>query len=367
MSEISGAIDVHAVVGAVVVFALIGAAIFGVYYFVFAGPAAAELEQTKTAAMSELSQTLGSVGTEQAAQEFSNFSSQIQAAGSTGEVSSIQAKAAAVYQRESKREELLDKVDTATIGVYHSTADVPALATLSVSLKAEINAKTTLTELQSYEASGTIDTQATSTWQSYLTGVVEGIGKENVVMKRHNSPTYWEYMSKDNALSLVGGSIWSDLREMDFEGTTYVNVPIASTFDLTPTIKVGTKVNIYAYDTVTDNMSSLFGNATVDYVIYSSSDLGVINWSMTDGETTYSYSNDIWAAIMAAAAGDSEAATVDWQNYVSDVIDRALSAGVGDFTASVIYVVEVTDEAGMLIMEYQEYSATMDILLIARV
>jgi hypothetical protein len=365
--EISDAVDVHAVVGAVVVFTIIGAAVFGVYYFGFARPAAAELEQAKTAALGSMSQTLGSVGTDQASTAISVFSTQIQAAGSKSEVSAIQAEAAAVYQRELKRKSLLDKVTAAVTGVYHSTADVPALATLATTLRENINAKTTLTELQNYELSGIIDTQATSTWRGYFTELLSGM-MENIVMKRHNSPTYWEAMSRDNALALVGKSAWSILREMDFENTVYVEVPVTDTFARTPTIRANSVINIYVYDLTTDNMISLYGNATVRSVIYSITDLAIIAWTLADGTTSYSYSTNVWEAIKAAAAGDAEAATVDWRDYVNDVLDRAQRAGLGNFTASPIYMVRVTEEAGKLILEYELHkSATKDVILVAQV
>ncbi len=365
--EISDVVDVHAVVGAAVVFTIIGAAVFGVYYIGFARPAAAELEQVKTEAASSISQTLGSVGTEQALSALSSFSAQIQAASSKSEVSAIQAEAATVYQRELKRKSLLDTVTTTVTGVYRSTADVAAFTTLATTLRGEINAKTTLTELQDYELSGTIDTQATSTWRSYFTGLIQSM-REDVVMKRCNSSTYWEAMSRDNALALVGSSTWSTLRKMDFENTVYVEVPVTDTFSRTPTIRANSVVNIYVYDSTTENMVSLYGNATVRSVIYSTTDLATISWTLTDGSTSYSYSTDVWEAIKAAAAGDADAETVGWQDYVNDVLTRAQNAGLGNFTASVIYMVRVTEDAGKLILEYELHeSATKDVILVAQV
>ncbi|PIU14168.1 MAG: hypothetical protein COT21_01085 [Hadesarchaea archaeon CG08_land_8_20_14_0_20_51_8] len=367
MIEISDVVDVHAVVGAAVVFTIIGAAVFGVYYIGFARPAAAELEQVKTEAASSISQTLGSVGTEQALSALSSFSAQIQAASSKSEVSAIQAEAATVYQRELKRKSLLDTVTTTVTGVYRSTADVAAFTTLATTLRGEINAKTTLTELQDYELSGTIDTQATSTWRSYFTGLIQSM-REDVVMKRCNSSTYWEAMSRDNALALVGSSTWSTLRKMDFENTVYVEVPVTDTFSRTPTIRANSVVNIYVYDSTTENMVSLYGNATVRSVIYSTTDLATISWTLTDGSTSYSYSTDVWEAIKAAAAGDADAETVGWQDYVNDVLTRAQNAGLGNFTASVIYMVRVTEDAGKLILEYELHeSATKDVILVAQV
>lgn len=350
----------------VVVFSLIGLAIFGSYYLLVARPAGAELEEAKTAAMSSISQTLTSAGTDQALAAASTFSTRIQAAGSKVEVSAIQAEAASVYQRELERKSLLDKITTAVTGVFHSTADVPALSTLATTLRTEVNAKTTLTDLQNYELSGAIDTQATSVWRSYFTARLESTTEENVVMKRQDSPIYWEFMSKDNAKARVASSDWSALREMDFEGTVYVLVPITDTFGRTPTIRAGSTVNAYVYDTTTKTMDNLALNATVSSVIYSSSDLATIAWTLADGTTSYSYSTDVWEAIKAATAGDTDAANVSWANYVSDVLTRAQSAGLGRFTASVIYMVRVNEDAGVKILQYELHeSATKDVILVA--
>jgi hypothetical protein len=365
--KISDAVDIHAVVGAAVVFVIIGAAVFGIYYLGFARPAAAELEQAKTAALNEITHSLGSVGTEQALAAITSFSARIQTACSKGEVSSIQAEATAVYQRELVRKSLLDKVTTAVNGVYHSAADVPALATLATTLIEDINAKTSLAELQNYESSGDIDTRATSAWRGYFTELLSRM-RENIVMKRCNSSTYWEAMSKDNALALVESSTWSLLRKIDFENTLYVEVPVVDTFSRTPTIRANSVVNIYVYDLTTENMVPLYGNATVRSVIYSTTDLATISWTLTDGTTSYSYSTDVWEAIKAAAAGDADAEAVDWQEYVNDVLTRAQNAGLGNFTASVIYMVRVAEDAGKLILEYELYeSATKDVILVAQV
>jgi len=77
-----------------VVFSLIGLAIFGGYYLLVARPAGGELEGAKAAAVGSIAQTLTSVGTDQALVAASTFTAQIQAAGSKGEVSTIQAEAA---------------------------------------------------------------------------------------------------------------------------------------------------------------------------------------------------------------------------------------------------------------------------------
>ncbi len=69
---------------------------------------------------------------------------------------------------------------------------------------------------------------------------------------------------------------------------------------------------------------------------------------------------------MAAAAGDAEAATISWADYVNDVLTRAQSAGLGQFSASVIYMVRVNEDAGVKILQYELHeSATKDVILVA--
>ncbi|GAI11515.1 unnamed protein product, partial [marine sediment metagenome] len=102
-------IDVRPIIGAVVVFAIIGAAIFGVYYFLIAKPAAEELEQAKLSALDQINNSLASIGTDQASTATSSYSAQVQAAGSKSEVESILANVTATIQLEQKRKELVGK------------------------------------------------------------------------------------------------------------------------------------------------------------------------------------------------------------------------------------------------------------------
>ncbi len=367
-----GEIDVRPIVGAVVVFAIIGAAIFGVYYFLIAKPAAEELEQAKLSALSQINNSLASIETDQASTATSSYSAQVLVASSKIEVESISANVTATIQLEQKRKELLDKVDTAVNGTYYSatgtsgTIAVSALYTLLETLGPAVNAKGTISELEAYEAE--IDSQATSTWQTFHTNIIGGMAENEIEMWRRNSPVSGGYLSKDNALAYVSEETWETLRELKFEEASTVEVPILDTFQRTPTITSGSVVTIYVYDIGADNMEELWTGVTVQNVIYSQSDIATIAWALTDGTTTNSYSLNMWETIKAAAAGDADAAAIAWQNYGVDVMDRARSANIGDYSVSVIYVVKVPDEIGEKIMQYELHmSATKDIILIATV
>jgi len=361
--------DVRPIIGAAVVFLIIGSIIFGVFYFFVAKPAAEALETSKLSAMS-LVDELNSIGTLQAISAASTYSSQIQAAGSSVEVESIVVEVNAAIQREEKRKELLDRAISATTGSFYSatgtggTQQVEALSALLQTLQDEINAKSTLSELQSYEASGTIDSQATTTWQNFFTSLISDIQNENILMIENNSPASWYFMTKSEALSHVAESTWQTLRKLDFEGTSYIEVPISDKLNRAPTITAGSQVNIYIYDKTAESLHLITGNATVSKVLYSRADLATIAWSMTAGTTSQSYAVNIWETLKAAAAGSAEAAAVGWQNYGSEVMSNALNAGVLDFNVNAIYVVKVPAQAGESIIQYEFYqSATKDVIL----
>lgn len=342
------------------------------FYFFVAKPAAETLEASKLSAMS-LVDDLNSIGTPQAISDASTYSSEIRAAGSSTEVESIMVEVNAAIQREEKRKELLDRGASATAGSFYSATgagsaqQVEALSTLLQTLQSEINAKTTLAELQSYEASGTIDNQATTTWQNFFADLISGKESENLVMKSNSSQTSWYFMTKTDALAYVADHDWQTLRKLDFEGTSYLLVPISDTVNRSPTLAAGSLVNIYVYDRTTENLHLITGNAAVNNILYSTDDLATIAWTMTSGATSQSYATNIWEALKAMAAGSSDAASVGWQDYASDVMNNALEAGVLDFSVNAIYVVKVPTEAGEGIVQYEFYqSATKDVILAAQ-
>lgn len=356
-------IDARPIIGAVVVFGIIGAVIFGIYYFGVAKPAAEEFEQAKLSALDQINSTLAAIGTDQASEAASRYSAEVQDAGSKSEVNAILVEVASTAQLEQKRKQLLDKVATATNGTYFTTADVPELAALSQSLKEKINTMTSRSQMEAYEPQ--IDNQATLTWRTYFTNLIGQMTVDRISMLR-NSPVYGEYMSKEYALAYVAGETWQTLRKLKFENPSTVEVPVLDTFQRTPTIKPNSTVKIYVYDIATDNMRPIWGNATVGSVIYSQSDIATIEWALTDGATTQSYSVNVWESIKAAAAGDADAAAVAWQDYGVDVMDRARSANIGEYGVSVIYMVEVPDDIGAEITQYELHmTATKDVILVA--
>ena len=356
-------IDFRPIIGAVVVFGIIGAVIFGIYYFGIAKPAAEEFEQAKLSALDQINSTLAAIGTDQASEAASRYSAEVQDAGSKSEVNAILVEVVSTAQLEQKRKELLDKVATATNGTYFTTADVLELAALSQSLKEKINTMTSRSQMEAYEPQ--IDNQATSTWRTYFTNFIGQMTEDRIAMLQ-NSPVYGEYMSKEDALAYVAGGTWQTLRKLKFENPSTVEVPILDTFQRTPTIKPNSIVKIYVYDIATDNMRPIWGNATVSSVIYSQADIATIAWALTDGVTTQSYSVNMWETIKAVAAGDPDAAAVAWQNYGVDVMDRARSANIGEYGVSVIYIVEVPDDIGAEITQYELHmTATKDVILVA--
>jgi len=354
---------VRPVIGAIVVFGIIGAAIFGIYYFLFVRPAAEELEQAKLSALNQINSTLAAIGTDRAIEAASEYTAEVQDAGSKSVVNAILIEVASTAQLERKHKELLDKVDAATNGTFFKTADVPELADLSQSLKERINNMTTISQLDAYEPQ--IDNQATSTWRTYFTNSIVKMTSNRLAMIQ-NSPAYGEYMSKEEALAYVAGETWHTLRKLKFENPSTVEVPVLDTFERTPTIKPNSTVKIYVYDIATDNMRPVWGNATVLSVIYSQTDISTIAWALTDGATTQSYSVNMWETIKAAAAGDADAAAIAWQNYGVNLMDRARSANIAEYDVSVIYIVEVPDAIGAEIIQYELHmTATKDVILVA--
>lgn len=357
-------VDVRVAVGALVVFLIIGLMIFGIYYFGFVRPAREEFDSTRTAALSEIDQTLGTIGTSQAQVEASSLRSRVIAAESKSEINSILGEMSSIAQRELKRKELLDRADTVVTGTYHSASDVEALYNLRESLKTEINSKTTLAALESFEASGTIDSQTTSTWRTYFRTRIENkVNEFNQVLQR--TAVYSLIMPKENALTLVDGSSWSTLRGFDFDNPKLVAVPIADTFSRAPDLRPGMVADIFVYDTGIENSSFLFGPAVILETIYSTEDLSTISWSLSYDTTSASYSVNIWETLKALAAGSAEAATVDWEDYATDVMARVREADVGEFDISVMYVVAVPEELGILITQYEQYASLgKDVILL---
>jgi hypothetical protein len=367
-------VDTRPIIGAVVVFLIIGAIVFGIYHFAIAGPAAGALEAAKASALSQVS-SLSSVGTSQATSDANTFTTRIQAAGSQADINSILSEVSAAVQREQKREELLSTISTVTDGLYYSatgasgTTQVPALTSLASTLQTEVNSETrnTLELLNAYES--TITANATETWRTVLETVINSITDDRLSMTA-GSPHVGSFISKANAVAYVENVdlTWQDLRFLKFEEST-VQVPVKDTFERTPTLKEGSIVRVYIYDDDTENLALKFTNAVVDNVIYSQADLGTISWTITTESagvsTTASYNTNIWERIKAAAAGNADALAAGWQNYGAACMDNALQASVGNYSMSVIYVIEVSDPIGeeVAAAEFQQTDSKDVILL----
>ncbi len=361
--------DARPIVGAVVIFLIIGVAIFGAYYFLIIKPAADALETSKLTAMDQVS-GLGSIGTPGAISDTSTFSARIQAAGSTVEVQGILVEVSSAVQREQARKGLLDLVAVASEGTYYSGTgadskiEEPSLAELSQTLTDEVNSKATKADLEAYRLE--FDNRANRTWRTIFNAELSQLG-ENVAMFK-NSPVSGGYMTKIEARGYIAAQSWEVLRELKFERYGTVEVPVLDTFQRTPTIKAGSLVNIYVFNADNQNMENLWTNARIRDVIYSQSDIASIMWTLTEGDNSESFSVDMWETIKAAAAGSSGAADADWSGYGADVIERAMEANIGLFPMTVIYVVEVPDEIGRIIAQYEfQMSATRDVILVAKV
>lgn len=354
------------------IFLIIGAIVFGIYYFGIASPAANALATSKTSALSQVS-SLNSIGTSKAVSDASSFTTRIQAAGSQTDVDSISSEVSSAIQREQARKDLLTAVSTITTGDYYSatgssgTTAVQALVDLETALTSGVNSQNSLSEIDAYES--TMDTQATATWRSVLENIINSATDTRMSMTI-GIPPIGSFISTDNALLYVDNTslTWQDLRALKLEDAT-VQVPVKDTYERTPTLAVGSVIRVYIYDMDTDNLALKFTNAIVRQVVYSYSDLGSISWTSTTDtggvSTTASYTTNIWETIKAAAAGNADAANVGWNAYVSDVMTRAMQAGVGNYSAQVLYVVEVSDPIGEEIVKAEfQNTDSKDVILV---
>ncbi|MEW6221704.1 MAG: hypothetical protein AB1476_00060 [Candidatus Hadarchaeota archaeon] len=321
-----------------------------------AKPAADALAASKLSAQTQIS-SLSAVGTSQSATEAATFATRIETAGSQGEVQTILSEINTATVREQKRKELLSLADTAANGVYYNTSTTTALANLKTTLEGDINSKTSLADLEAYETE--LASTAATSWRSVFTTIINGITDNRLSMTKLNGLPYGEFMSKDNALAFIANQPYDNLRKMKFEDAT-VRVPIMDTFQRTPTLKVGSVIYVYVYDTTQKTLTKMFGNAEVKNVVYSRADIGTISW--TYGVSTFSV--DMWETIKAAAAGDATAEGLGWQGYGADVMDRSLTSNVGNYSSSVLYMIEVSDPVGEEIVKYEFHQTDKDVILL---
>jgi len=350
--------DVRALLGAIVFFAILGLVGFAVYHLLVVKPSIDRLESTRTSALSELRSLYAPLTTEQAISASQEYFSKIGQAKSIGEINRLLAEARAVAMREKKRMELLKKVDEASSGIFHSAADVPILDQKASSLKEQIKRKANLHELEFFEPS--IDQEMTSAWRQFFLGLLEGVeNSRRVVLVLEGN--CWLYMTAENARDYIQTRNWRELKDMDLELSSKVEVTIQDTFARAPTVRPDILVNIYVYDRSNKELSLLVGGARVLSAIYPQEALSSISWTSPDGTTTYSV--DVWETIKARAAGATTPG-VSVDNYANKLIGQGIGAGLGMYQLSVLYTVEVPEGAGRLILRYELHETDKDIILV---
>jgi hypothetical protein len=345
------AVDVRVVVGALVVFLIIGAAIFGVYYLLFVRPAAEELEEARTVALSDVDR-LRAIGTRQAITAASTFGAQILAADQPDQVDSIRWQVLDAIALEKERKNRLDNAKTVATGAYHT------LHELKENLENQINAMTTLADLRAYEA--IIYEEATSAWRAYFKNMIEPKPENAMIVAKRPNPV-WRILSKGGALAFIKNSDWQELSKYDFENPEFVAIQILDTIDRTLDLRPAMSVDIYVYDAATENLSPIVENAKVLEVIYSSDDIGTIAWTLAYDGVTVSYSTNVWETLKAEAAG--RVTGVGWSAYGLDLAERIRTADLGDLDISAMYVLMVPKESVSYFLHYELYGLK-DIVLI---
>lgn len=345
-------IDVRPIVGAAVVFLILGSLIFSAFYFLIIKPAADELESAKRSALQVVSE-LSSLGTDQGASDAITFAAQIEEADTKTEVEALLAEVNAALTRERKRLDLLDLAQQAYSGTFYSGESeegkiiLPALEDLKTTLTNDINSKTTLEQLQAYESE--LKSKATTAWRTALTGILDSIEGNEVFLERRNSTPYSERMSKENAAQYLENYGWEELKKIRFVKPT-VEVPVLDTLQRAPTVREGDTVKIYTYDYSTQELTLLTPNATVSRVLYKDTDMQVEGVSL-------------WENIKSLVA--EGLSTSDLSDFGEDAVSGAIEANLLPYDISVIYVVEVSDLIGEEIEKYEFYeSSSKDVVLV---
>lgn len=361
-----GRIDRATVIGAAVVFGIIGAAIFSVYYFGFVRPARAELEETRNAALKYVDTHLGVIDTSKAISATGEYKSRIRAAETKEEIANIQAEAARKYSLEKRREELLDMVGKVTKGSYHSFPG------LEKKLKSEVKKKKDLDKLNQYES--TIRSEVKSRWIDYHLNTIEDVPGDKVDLRIKNSMSPFdskvEYnIPKENARSRVENEeTLQSLQKMKFEKGGSYEVSIRDTFQRVPTIEPGTTVDVGVYDYASEEISIPVTGATVLDVIYPTDVLASVSWSYSDDGVTHTFSTDVWEQIKAGKAGDTDAERI-WTDWAKDVVETARNANLGDYDLEALYVVEIHEQQdAKTLTQIEKYMTDeKDVILIAKI
>jgi hypothetical protein len=344
-------IDIRPIIGAAVVFLILGAVIFSAMYLLIIKPAAEELEAAKISAL-EAVRELSDLGTDQAISDAQVFTAQINEAESKSEVQAILIEIQTALAREQKRVELLDRARQAYSGTFYSGESEEGkillieLEALKETLISDINAKTTLSQLRAYEAE--LDGKATTAWRNALRAVLDSIEENEVFLERMNSLPYSERMTKENALAYIENRGWEELRKVRFVAPT-VEVPVMDSLRRSPTIREGATVKVYLYDYKSGELALLTPSATVSRVIYRDSDLDV--WGVS-----------LWENIKDRVA---RGLTPGFTDFGEHAVSGAIEANILPYDVSVIYVIEVSDLIGERIIKYEFYKTSeKDVVLV---
>ncbi len=261
-------------------FLIIGAAIFGVYYFLFVRPAAEELKEARAAALSDVDR-LRAIGTTQARTAASGFRAQVLAADEKEQIDAIRWRIRDAIELEEERKDRLEDAERVATGVYHVLWD------LKENLENSINAMTNLNDLRAYEA--TIYDEADSAWRAYFKGIIEPKPENAIIVAKSPNPV-WTMFSKADALAFIENSTWQELSRYDFENPEFVAIQISDTLGRALDLRPGMLVHLYVYDAATENLSPVVKNAKVLEAIYSAADIGIIAWTLAYDGITRSYS-----------------------------------------------------------------------------
>ncbi len=337
--------------------AVVSAAGFGVYYFGFVRPRRAQLEETKTSSIEEISSTLGEYDSSAAGE----YKTRVRSAGSQDEVSTIMSEMYDAYEVEKKKEELLQLAKDLTQGTLEES-----LESLYNDFKSQINAEDTLSGLNDLEQE--MESTAESEWRQVHLSQIESIaGADKIVMRKRNTPIFWkDGLAENDARAIVNDSSWEELRKMKFEESGSYAIPIMDTYGRAPTVEEGSIVDVGLYNRENENLEIIGEDSIVEKVIYTK-DMGAISWSESEGGTSNNYSTDLWEEIKALEANIGAASDLD--GWAADVIAEANNNNIGDFQLEAIYVVNVPAQGdAKIVSKFQNYKEeTHDIVILPQI
>ncbi len=324
-----GQIDTSVVVGVIVVVAVLGAAVFGVYYLGFVRPKRLQLEELKDDSLQELDSTLATVDTSQADMATTQFRTKIRTAESTKEVEAVMEEVSHTYQVEKKREELMMLAKNTTHGSFDS------LDSLYDNFKSEIQSLETLSELNDFES--TMKSQATQEWRQTHISDIESATTEELVMQGNSSPQWFRVgISENEALALVDDMTLKELSSRAFKETGSYEIPITYDLGEAPTLMEDSTVDVRIYDLSdsgeVENEWVLGEGLAVEHVLYNEEDLGTIEWQkqkdLSGNEDTIQngLTTDIEEEIKAQVMGHNNAEVPE--DWGKDVVSHAMESNI---------------------------------------